>query len=270
MKAFKVFHHNDCNYDSLALDSRRLNECIEEMQRTGIKSVHLNSEFGWKKSSSINFLQEHSWIEGVEILEDDIDVAVLNQMPNLKWLRLVGRSVKGQIDFNNLKNLLSFEAFWKKSNFLNFECCTSLQYVWISRCPWADFKILDGFIHLAKLKLHYGHLQTLHGISALRSMSSLHLGSFPHLSSVEELRFCNSLERLVIEKCKKIESYDALKDLRQLRALVLMESAPIDSVSFLGRFDNLEYAYMGLEILDKDVQVLKNKGIEFKRSKHYR
>jgi hypothetical protein len=269
MSSFKLFHHNDCNFDALFMESERLEECLDEMKQIGIKTVFLSPDMGWK-STSLDFLMDNLWIEGLIILYEHADITIVNKLPNIKRLLLNGGQINGNLDFSNLPNLISFEGRWDNAKFKNFDKCTQCQFAWISNLSWSDLTPLLGFIHLKILKLDYGKLESLKGVSQLKDLRHLSLYSLPRLSSLTDLEDVFSLERLLIEKCKSIKNYDSIKKLTQLKALLLSEGGPIDTIAFIKYFKCLEYAYIGLEILDKDVSILKAKSIEFKRSKHYK
>jgi len=55
-----------------------------------------------------------------------------------------------------------------------------------------------------------------------------------------------------------------------LKPFLVEDCPPIHSVKFFKGLKKLRYAYVRLEILDHDVSPLKERNIEFKRSKNYK
>ena len=74
MHQFTVISHNELNYESIALESKRLDACLIEMKKRNIRNISINDYSGWDNKTSLDFLGDNLWIEGVEIVAKDIDI----------------------------------------------------------------------------------------------------------------------------------------------------------------------------------------------------
>ncbi len=256
-------------YRTVAIQSDNINGCLELMHRLGIKNLSINSQWGWdKENKNIDFVKENKWIEGVNIIDDDIEISGINNFINLKRLVLADK-FKGILDFGNFKNLEVCRMKWNNKQHKNFDTLENIKYLMLSRLNRPDLKIVSNFKKLIEFEIVYGYNDSLEGLQGMQFLRKLDLLYLQNLSNVEALEKINdSLKELKVIGCKKITDYSPIEQLEKLDMLVISEGNPIKSVSFLDKF-NLKDGHIGVEVLDKKIDVLIKKKIGYKKFKSY-
>lgn len=267
----KINKNADFGFISVFLDSNNLNECLTQMQKEGLKNIIINSEHGWKIGESLEFINNNTWITGVQILCVNCDITPLNSLQNLEYLSINENQVTGNIDLSNFPNLKYMSIWWNNKIFKNISSCIKCEFLYISKWPFKSLDQLKNFVKLKTLQINYSKIQSLDGVENLINLKSLDLYSMPALESLNALKkITSSLELFSIDKCKKIGDYKVLEDLINIKFFYIMDSAPLPSVNFINSMPKIEYVYIGVEILDKDISILNEKGFKFKRSKYYK
>lgn len=270
MEDFKIWPSHGSNPAFISLKWNKIDECFDEMRKRDIRCISINSFWGWKKGKKIDFLAKYPWVEGISVVDEEIDISVINELRSIKWLQLTASKYKGKVDFSNFPELNVLFCLWNNKDYSNLNSCKECQEVDVWKFVWNDFQLLKEMTKLRKISLNYGNLQSLNGIENFSCLEDLSFYSMPHLNSLGGLqKVAGTLERLSIQKCKKINDYNSLKELKNLRAFLLSESSAVDSVEFIHNMQKLDYAYIGVEVLDKKVSVLKERDFGFKKSKNY-
>lgn len=257
-------------YRTVALQAKDISGSLSFMKQNGIKNLTINSEKGWSNSKkNLNFLKSETWIEGVDIMDNDIDVESVNTLPNLKRLLLPDRFF-GVIDLLNFENLESLAATYNEKHLLNFEMCTKLKYLRIDHLSKENLLSLSNNKQLEELHLLYSPIKHLSGIEKLNSLKTIYFHNLPKLENINEISHLHqNLKTLFIDGCKNIKTYTALEKLIGLRRFQILNSASINSVTFLSKFRNLEICFIGVEVLDKNVEILKSHNIKYKKYPSY-
>lgn len=268
--AKEIYIDRGIGFDSVAITSGRIEESLEVMRKNGIKNISINSVWGWRKGATLRFLKDNTWIEGVHIVDEGMDISLVNGLRNLKTLFLADK-YKGELDFANFPELRQFSSAWNLKQMKNLESCGNCIEMRIWKFPYDDLNILSKLRKLEKLQLNYGKLRNLDGVENFRNLKQLDIYSQPGLTSLEKIdALSSSLEILMIDKCKKVGSYEPIGELKKIKRLLIDESAPAASVKFIRKLQHLDYCGLYIEILDKDPEPLKERGFEFKRSKNYK
>lgn len=250
-----------------------LQEELTEMRRKGMENICISSFHGWQVNTPITFLEANKWIKGIWILDEEIDITPLNNLLELQFLSFnYTKHTKGKIDFKNFPKLkhLSIISYAPK-NMYNIGALTDLISFHCSRWNEIDLEIISQNIELKKLTFDYSKLENLKGIEHLKSLKQLDIYSAPSLKDISSLfEVKNSLSNLMFDLCPSIENFSVLEYLQNLETFVIQKSSPLDSVQFIKHLKKLRYAYIGSEVLDGDIEILKEKNIEYKKSKSYK
>jgi len=268
----EIDEHNDTGLKFVNIEANKLDECLEVMQQQGCENICISSAHGWKKGMSIEFLAELKWVKGVWIIDDEMDFSPINNCTNLEFLSInYTHYSKGRINFKNLPKLKALSInYYMPINMENIEVLVNLTYLNFSRWPFKDLVNISGNSKLQNLILDFAKLENLNGIEKLNQLSKLKIYSAPKLKSIDELRpLVTILKNVYFELCPKIERYQVVNDMRNLESFYIARSSSIHSVQFIKNTLNLRYAYIGVEVNDKDIQVLKEKGFEYKKFKTY-
>lgn len=259
----------DCfNYNDWALNSNKIEESIEMMLKHDLKNIAINSEWGFK-SKNLDFLKKYDWIEGVTIVGDGYDISVLNGLRNLKHL-ILNYNYKGSLDFSNFEFLKTCEIKWKNASIKNLENCKHLHYLGVFSFPEIEVSFIRELQELRCLKFFFGKIETLNGIEHLKALKKLYLHNLYSLRDIEAIKAIdNSLSDLFILNCNKISSYHPIGSLRKIETLFIENSNSTSNISFLENLDNLKKGYIGIEVLDGNLDFLKKKNLDYKKFKKY-
>lgn len=249
-----------------------LQEELTEIRRKGIENICISSFHGWKANTPINFLEANKWIKGIWIIDQEVDITPINNLSELKFLSFnYTKETKGKIDFNNFSNLeyLSIIAYNPKKMY-NIGSLTKLIDFHCSRWNESDLETISKNMQIRKLTLDYCKLENLKGVDRLNNLKRLDIYSAPNLKDINDLGLIkNSITNLSFELCPKIEDFSVLSSLQNLETFVIQKSTPMQSVQFIKNLKNLRYAYIGTEVLDGNIEILKEKKIEYKKVKKY-
>jgi hypothetical protein len=252
------------------VDSSNLGENLLQIQKQGIEYININASFGWTRGTTLDFLKDNTWIKGLWLVEDNLDLTPVNYLTQLNYFGFSGNNYRGTLDFGNISNLTFLTHRWDKKVFKNFEACEKLETLEIYRCPYIDSKPISHFKKLKQLTLNFTKIESLAGIETLNDLFNVDIYSAPKLKTIDSLEHiaCH-LKKLSFELCPKIENFSVLDSMTELETFYIYRSAPLHSVSFIKNQHNLKYAYIGADVLDKNVEILREKKIEFKKSKLY-
>lgn len=253
------------------VDSSNLDECLSQMQKQGIEYININASFGWTPGSTLDFLKDNTWIKGLWLGQDDLDLTPVNYLTQLNYFGFSGNNYRGTLDFANIPNLAFLTHTWDKKVFKNFEACEKLETLTLYRCPYTDLSPISHFKKLKQITLNFTRIESLAGVETLNELFNVDIYSAPKLKTIDSLaHIASHLKKLSFELCPNIENYSVLDKMAQLETFYIFRSAALHSVAFIKSQKNLKYAYIGADVLDKNVEILKEKKIEFKKSKLYK
>jgi len=252
----------------VAANAGSIAKTISVMQETGIINLAFNTEWGWKKESKIDFIVQYPWIEGIAIIDNGISIEPLNKLPNLKRIQLADK-VKGCIDFAGFEFLEVCALKWSDKQFINLENCRTLKYLNISAFNKADLAFFKGLQSLKELKILYNKIMNLNGIEQmpLTSLSLWSLSKLQDISTIENLK--KTIKKLHIYKCANINSYNPISVLDLLEEIQIIDSAPVQFGNMFNNLKCLKNGYIGVEVLDNKIDVLRERGVNYKKYKSY-
>ena len=218
-----------------------------EIKRIYIESPDCNVDF--------QFLEKMSNLEVLEIHIDYkvFDISFVNTLKKLTGLG-IGKFT-GVLSHKGIKNM---GYKWHKKS--DVSQCSNLEYLAVANC--SDLELFMRQI---------AQLEKLRQLCFFR-MASPAFPSDEECANIKELEFsyCPKIEDLLnigicfpnatkasFDHCKNIKSYAPLKKLKKLRELVILESAPIDDLTFIGELPDLSSIKIGkTKITAKNVDIL--------------
>ncbi|WP_153797451.1 hypothetical protein [Foetidibacter luteolus] len=252
------------------LDFNNIDECLGVAKNQGVTNFILNPMFGWKEGGRIDFVERNPWIEGIQIVADDCDVSPLNYLRKLKYLSVPGNKYKGELDFKNFADLKHLFVYWNKKNYKGIENCEQIENLFMWRWPFKDVSMFSSMKNLNNLNLFFSSLEDLNGVEYLSAINKLKIYSAPKLSDISQLeKISSKITKIYFELCWNIKSYRSVEKMINLQSLYIYRCASLDCVKFIENFNQLEYAYIGVDVLDGDIEILKKKKIEYKKSTLY-
>jgi len=185
-------------------------ECIEYACKNKVPQIHIRP--AWRKENKCaqvdfkklellsDFLQK---IAFQATLENVINAESIYKLKNLT--EITGEKQKFALDLSRFKGIERFGGeYWKG---LLIEKAYSLTSAVLIKFPDADMKRIEGLRNLETLHVYRSKIQSLNGIQNL-PLKSLRLVSCNSLEDIEAIRELKALERLSIEKCKKITVHE--------------------------------------------------------------
>ncbi len=130
----------------------------------------------------------------------------------------------------------------------------------------------NGFRKLEKLSFIQTNISDLNFLSDIPQLKSFELFYAPKIQNIEGLKFCiDNLRILELDHCKKIDNYNVLYSLNNLKKLIISDSKDIKSIDFISRMNQLEhFSFVGTNIINGDLNYcIGLKHIGFNDKKHY-
>lgn len=256
-------------YRTVALRSDKVGEGIGLMKRLGIHNLSINSEWGWKaQKTDLSLVKEDSWIEGMDVIEQDLDLNFINDLPNIRRLLLPDK-FKGKLDISRLPQLEVCRMKWNQKQIVNVDKARNMSCLMISRLKQEDLSVCKDLHNLEELELEYPYIVNLNGLGQQKGLRRIKIAFAMNLLAIDVLaEVQGNLKDLTIIGCKKLFNYAVLARLKELGNLVIGDGNPIPSGNFL-RETKVKTGFIGVEIADKDVSELKERNIDYRKFKGY-
>jgi len=225
-----------CHTPSLGIESDRLQECLAEVERRGLKGVF--GTLPYFRENSLDFLSATPGLEAAAFWEVQLkDLTGLYSLASLQFLRLSGSRPPIKLDrFSNLRSLV-----WEHN--LNDSGCQSLPlleqlFLWRYKSVSKCFKEIILPSNLKRIEIFWSNASTLDGLPSLPKLSHLEIGRCRDLNSLGDLaERCPNLESLLIVSSGRLDAKEAervAKGLPKLRHLVAANKLLIDPNTVVG------------------------------------
>jgi hypothetical protein len=257
------------SWKTLAMQGNNVQGCLDTMQKESIMDLAINSEWGWKPANKTpTFLRDNPWIEGVMIMDENLDLTALNGVSRLKRLYLTD-TFKGVLDFKNFPKLELFYGKWNAKQLKNIDQAVHIEWASISRFNENDLTFLRNFHRMKEFRIMYSNIINLHGIGDWQHVKKIELDNLPKLTDISELaNVASHLRELSIFSCKRLTDYSVLSKLTSLESIIIGEGNPLGSADLLKDLP-LKTGHLGIEVLDKQLRILDEKNITYKKFKSY-
>jgi len=97
--------------------------------------------------------------------------------------------------------------------------------------------------NLTELRLKWGNYSNLSGLTNLKHLQYLYLGSCPSVQDLTPITQCQELVVLYVQNFKRITNYSALQKLNRLEQLVIsgpiLANVPVADIDFISTMPNL-------------------------------
>ena len=270
-EGFKILVRTD-GEDMFMFDSGRIDEGIAYIKKHNIRYVGINSFIGYK-ASDISFLRElRDFVEGITVPEAHFDISVLNELHRLVFLGFADDR-KTIIDLSNFPNLTTLACDFSR-RLLSLEACERLQNLTLTGFKPRDKTLneIPPLSSLNRLALFVTNITSLVGIGQFPVLEELALYKARQLSDISALREVRAtLKNLEFDSCKQIGNYEALSEVTALKKLIIVNSGPIQSLSFVKTLEGLEFlSFVGTSVIDGDLSPLIGLNyVGFENKRHY-
>lgn len=267
-----IFSKNGIWGDFLVVESNRLKETIEFIKQNKINLIELNYYKGYT-NKNISFLMDIAHlIEGLLIVDEDIDLKGIEMLTNLRMLSITDEK-RYPIDFAIFKNLERCSLLWHK-NYQNLNQCENLKGLLLKKFKFERNNILlfTGMTRLQSLTFIQSTLENLDFIKNTPILSILEIYYASTLKDISGLINCHeSLKRLIIDHCKNISDYNILGKLTKLEFLGIHDSKDLESLNFVKSLPDLDHiSFVGTNVIDGNLApCIGIKHVGFNNKKHY-
>lgn len=218
----KIRENLDGKY--IIIHSNQLKEGVEYAKSIKISQIQLREGLGnLDKDTKVDFTELEKISDSLKIisldtLENVINFQSIYALKNLEKIYLDKQ--KFQIDISKFPKIEHLGSeYWK--GLLNIDKTNSLKSLVLLKFPRADLNELSKLKKLQRLHIYSSKIETLAGIERL-PVKELSLARNSSLEDIQAIKELKSLQRLLIEKCKKITDYtfvDSLKEKIDVRVI---------------------------------------------------
>ncbi|MDJ1485035.1 leucine-rich repeat domain-containing protein [Cytophagaceae bacterium YF14B1] len=252
----------------LMMNSENIEGCIEFMKRENITHIEINSQHGYR-STTINFLEKYNQIEGINIVDENIDITPIKYLKNLKSL-ILPYTYGQELDFSMFTYLEDCAITWHKKT-ASLLRCRSIKNLLISNYSATDLNAFNQLSNLESLKLVECSITSLKGIGYLKKLNKLDLNYIKKLSTLDGIEdSADTLNDLMLYKCNRLQDYHAIGRLSNLEILAVIESAEIDTLKFVKTLRCLKKIHLNVRVTDGDMSPLTGlKEVFFVKKKNF-
>jgi len=256
----------------LFINSDRLSDCINYLRSNDLRFITINSFQGYKEKDIAFLFELKDFLEGLSVLETHYDFGVVNELHKLKYLGIPDNG-KDLIDLKNFPDIeMCGIAFSERLQGL--ESCSNLKSLTVSnyKSKTKDLYALPSLNNLEHLSLIKTDIITLQNVERYSNLKKLEIFSASKLETIAALQvLSNSLEEIQVERCKKINDYETLGEVKSLKKIILSDSGEIKSLAFVKDLPLLEFiSFWGTNVLDGNIKYCEGINyVGFDSKKHY-
>jgi len=174
------------------------------MKRQKILALRLTDSFGFK-GQDLSFISDLKFLRSFELY--CWEAKGVNRIEELSNLEVLGVQYKSsqKVDLSGFSNLRVALLKWSKG-LESILSLRNLEILNIQNYPFKDLEPISSMTKLQKLYLTSRKLESLTGVSQLKSLRLLDLYNCPALKSTSGIEHCPSLEDLEIEACNQVSA----------------------------------------------------------------
>lgn len=252
--------------DRLIINPLKIKESAVYAKKNSIKSITVNPAYF--EVEDLNFLSEFPFIEGLYLLQDNLDLTPITKLSNLKVLTI--GDVKPKIDLANLPNLEVLGITYSK-HVLNLESCAKIFWIWLDNFKADNLEGLSALVNLQYLNLYKTSITDLAGIDNLHKLSYLRIDSANSLTSLLGISESNvSLKEVNINNTKNLVNYSSLANAASIEKVALRKTGELQDIYFLKHLKHLNTVAIDAKIINGDIRYLREIAeVDFLDFPHY-
>ena len=256
----------------LKVESDRLSETINFVKQEKIENLYISRCHGYHLDS-IEPLLELKGIKKLQYQEhgDMISMIGIEKFKDLEYLRIDDEQ---KVDLSAFPALRFLIIKWSKK-IKNFEKCDNLKELnlWNFNTKEKDFSNFPFLKGLEILNLFWGNAQTLDNLQLGDRIHKIEFHRYPKLETASKLVDYKSIEYLYFENCKRVNDFERLSELPNIKTFAFNECGELDNIDFVENMGKLEdIRFVGTNIKNGNLKMLekdKFRYIGFDNKKHY-
>jgi hypothetical protein len=228
--------------DRLVIENNKLAKTVDYVNRNSVKTITINPILS--TVDNLSFLEQMPFVEGLYLLQDNLDISAINNLKNLRVLHL--NKLDSSIDFSNLKNLEVLGCTFNKE-LKNIEHCSMLFWLWLDNFKLQDLTSLSVLTNLKDLNLYKTSIVNLVGVASLKNLTNLVIDGASKLVSLQGFDDTNdNLFSLDISNAKHLISYEQISKLNHIKKVHCYKTGPSENFDFINNLDSLtEFVHGG-------------------------
>jgi hypothetical protein len=248
---------------------------MDPVQRGLANGVLISPRQGFA-STNLEFLRHYDYIKSVSLINSrGIDISALKKLSNLERLIISGN--QQPVDLRWFPCLKELSIEWHPRVALD-GAPASLEKLHLRRYRPKSKNLVElpPFPLLSELSIVQSPIESLEGVEKFRNLRSLEISYLSKLKRIGAIANLDDgrLEQLICEYCRKIEDYEKLQDLANLKVLRLNHCAPIRELSFVKGLRSLQdFRFVGTDVLDGDISPLLDhksiRSVAFTNKRHF-
>ena len=242
------------------IDSNFIKDDIEFINNNNINSIVVNRFSGFELTN-LNFLKDINHIVNLTIVSDlIIDFTGINYLKKIETLYIseIGKNIT--LDFMENSKLYALNI--PTSNFINAENISILT-IGKSNIKNIKFELMQKLEEIDLIQCT--GFTSLNFLPKNLKLKSIGLSYISKLTSIEGVdSFEESLEKLTITKCPKIENLDLISNLLKLKKIIIDSSGNFSNPILFENFKYLNHFVVTgkSKFIVDNVSILENKNIE--------
>ena len=242
----------------VSIDSERLEESMQLFMQEEMAGIHI-SAMGAYKAKDLEFLQQYADVVHAVLISDGrgIDVSGLAHLNRLDYLTL--DDFAKPVRLPSVRGLTRFAGKWSEALEIGPGCdeLRRLSLTGYRAKNLDDFPMLP---RLQELDLVQSTIESVDGCQRIKHVEALILHRCAKLADLQSISLLahESLMRLSLEYCKKIQSYEPLSTLSRLTTLNIQFCSDLPDLEFLRGCDGLTgFGCYGTKLLKLDLAPLR-------------
>jgi hypothetical protein len=189
---------------------------------------------------------------------EGVDVSIVSRLRTLEFLEI--NTASGQVDFDELSNLKHLRVHVAKGRSFPNVFSPAMQALALWNLGANDLDLLKNFPLLTSLELVQARkIKTLDGIAHAKGLKFVSISYCPNLENIDAIGALSSVEFLELDGVKKIHGYGAIKNLKMLSKLIIMQAGPVCDLGFLAQLKKLKSVVLRkVSIKNHDLSPLTN------------
>jgi len=257
------------------VDSSSIDECLELVKEGVADGISISPNKGWKEPD-LSLLRDHKYLKAVVLVNPDgIDISDVMYLQNLRLLS-VGNA-RQPLDLSCFPSLRELALEWHpKVDFRGASSTLEKLHLRCYRPKSKNLVELPPFPLLSELSIVQSPIESLEGLEKFRNLRSLELSYLSKLKRIGAIAKLNEgrLDSLECLNCPRIDDYEKLRHMKNLKVLRLNKCGPILNLNFVKEMSSLrDLRFVGTDVQDGDLTpLLERKTIEslaFTSKRHF-
>lgn len=227
--------------DRFVIESSKIEKSIKYVNQNRIRTITINPVVS--KVENLEFLKQMQSIEGLYILQDNLDLSPINYLNHLRVLHL--NRIDKSLDFANFKNLQVLGATLDKT-LNNLNECANLFWLWLDNYKFNNLNRLSTLSKLTHLNLHKTSIENLRGIELLCCLRELNIDTASKLASLEGLSSSNDcLIKMNINNAKNLHDYQPIEHLTKVENIYFYKTGDCENLDFVSNLTSINTFVLG-------------------------